>query len=753
MMRTSLRKRIAGCLALAAGLILAHPWAQAAENDPIAADQPVAADQPIDARADQLDYNRETGWIEGRGSVVILKGDLELRADHVRVNVNTEMAHAIGHVTLRRGAEELYRGERFDYSFKTGKGTVEGLTLKVPPFRLLESRDARKVGRNRFIVRNGKVTTCALPHPGTHYHLAARELEVVPDDYLKAKGVVWYFGSVPVFYFPYWRSNLKEGSGFRFRPGHSSRMGAFLLSSYRQRLTPYLKSETHLDVREKRGVAVGQDLKWERPEAWRGEVSGYYADDQKPVADDEDPATKDVEQERYRLKVSHQQVFPDTSYLFLRSEYLSDAYLREDFFESEYRESRQPENYVSYTRRGDQVTVGALTRFRLNDFYENVDRMPELSLDAMRQRLGDSAFYYESRTTASFLERVYPEGSESDDYSSFRFDTSHMVYHIDKYFGFLNLIPRSGVRGTYYSDTRESETVTREEMVFRTNLVVNASGLTNAVVTVQPESITETQSVEGGSELRGLLELGFETSFKAFRSWHTIQGPRRHIVQPYANYTFVPEPNVTPDELPQFDEVDRLTKRNEVRIGTRNKYQKKDESSIIDLADVDVFTTYYFDPEDDQESLESLGLDAEFNPADWLELDMEGAYDIPESEISDFDTRLWFRPEYYWRLGLEHRYRREENNQITANLDLFPCDAWGFGVETRYEFETSRLEEQGLYVQRNLDCLSFKLGGSVLPGYTRSDGTEREDEIRVKLEIWLTAFPEQRFGGKSGADW
>ena len=99
-----------------------------------------------------------------------------------------------------------------------------------------------------------------------------------------------------------------------------------------------------------------------------------------------------------------------------------------------------------------------------------------------------------------------------------------------------------------------------------------------------------------------------------------------------------------------------------------------------------------------------------------------------------------------WRIGIEHRYRDSESNLLAADATFYPNQKWAFNIFGRYEFEESRLEEQGGYVQRKLDCLGIRVGASVLPGYTRSDGTEREDEYRVLLEVWLTAFPEVGLG-------
>ena len=64
----------------------------------------------------------------------------------------------------------------------------------------------------------------------------------------------------------------------------------------------------------------------------------------------------------------------------------------------------------------------------------------------------------------------------------------------------------------------------------------------------------------------------------------------------------------------------------------------------------------------------------------------------------------------------------------------------------RFEFQTSRLEEQGVTVARTLDCMVVTLGGSILPGYTRDDGTQRDTEYRVTFQLWFSAFPNVKLG-------
>ena len=97
-----------------------------------------------------------------------------------------------------------------------------------------------------------------------------------------------------------------------------------------------------------------------------------------------------------------------------------------------------------------------------------------------------------------------------------------------------------------------------------------------------------------------------------------------------------------------------------------------------------------------------------------------------------------------WSAGLEQRYWKDESSLWSAKLNWKPSAQWTFGSHVRYEAEESRLEEYGGYAQRRYDCLAWRTGVDIMPSYTRTDGTQREDEWRVMIEFWLTDFPSSR---------
>jgi LPS-assembly protein len=380
-----------------------------------------AAKIPIEAEADELEYDGAGGWIHARGNVTIKKGGQILKADQVRVNTTTEDAYAEGNVWFQPAVgAKPWTGESAEYNFKTREGIVTELSGMSGPFTI-DSDENSKQSDGSYLAQGVSLTTCTNDAAFKHYSVHASKLTLVPDEYLKCRHARFYAGRIPIFYLPYFKTDFDSGTGWHFEPGYSSDMGAFLLSSYRQKLNPTLKSNTHLDYRSKRGGAVGQDFLWsDQEQRYEGIVSGYYLDDDKPIEEGEDEG-KDIDNERYRFHLDHSHSFGDRSYLLVNADYVSDEDLLEDFFEDDFRSIRQPDNYLVYTYRGDDFTANVQARKRLNDFYADLDRMPEGSIDFQRRRLGDTAFYYEGLTSVGYLEQLYADGSSDEDYSSFSF--------------------------------------------------------------------------------------------------------------------------------------------------------------------------------------------------------------------------------------------------------------------------------------------------------------------------------------------
>ena len=730
-------------------------------------------DSPIEAKADSLNYDKNTGWIEAKGHVIIKKGDVILKAEYVQVNANTEDAHAYGGVELLRGAKK-WNGRMLDYNFKTDRGSASAMTYAEPPYQL--NADKFENGKEGdYKLYGATATTCTNDMAKAHYRIKAKEMTIYPGDRIKGKHATVMMGHVPVMYLPYWNKSINRDNGWFFRPGYSSKWGAYLLSTYRYSFSDLLMSESHIDYRQKRGVAVGEDLLWE-DQYHDGIFSMYYADDKQPVEDDAPAGHPEIDPQRYRIKFEHNVDFTDYDYLMLKANYVSDIDFREDFFRKEFRQSTQPENFAVYNHSAENYTAGLQARTRLNDFYDSINRLPEAGISVMRTQLGDSPYYYDGVSSVGWLQHQYPKGSGAEDYDSGRLDTLHMIYRPEKLFGFLTVVPRAGFRGTIYTATKDETTSMQLVTVTTTNSVITSSGSTNFTFTSTSSSNNVTTVTPGGSKLRAKFEIGSEVSLKAYKNFGDALTPRRHVLEPYLNYTLVPEPSVDQEDLYQFDYIDTFAMEHFMKLGVRNKIQGKKKyvtsttNSVYagkpaaakqtqylpyDIIDVDIYTSLLFEKPEGANFLSDFVIDVEFTPNDFFRVDADGIYDTDGEGLYDMalmatimDPGSTTRHSLYALSG-EYRFRKNENNLIGANISLMPTRNWTYNLLGRYEGELSRLEEVGLAIQRNYDCMTCRTGVAFLPGYDRTDGSLVEDDYRIIFELTISAFPKFGIGRRN----
>lgn len=698
------------------------------------------ADEAIDFSADDFSYSADQSLIIARGNVVVTQGAERATADYMTLNRSSGEIYARGNVTYSSGGT-IWKGEQLTYNFKTKVGRPGGFTAYFPPF-YITANDSVKTSPKVTKLTGVTVTTCEGPEPEAAMKFAEATLSENEEGEREISGsdvsVEW--NGVPVMWFPKFSRTLGgHDSWFEYLPGYSSRRGAFLLTAFNLKLGTELLATTHVDPMSKRGIGIGQDFAWDDESvdangrknfAWEGGFKAYWLKDNEPFKnEDEERDYGDVQDDqRYRLKLSHRHNFTPRDYFIGGANYLSDPNILDDFFNDEYRRGVQPENRATYTHRGDNYTLAVEVNKRLNDFYENVERTPEVRLDINRTELGDSGLYYESQNSFGHLERAYAEGDTNyllrlgisgvqTNYDAFRFDTGHRFFYPTRHFGWLNLTPRAGYQGTYYSTTYDH----KKEFV----TVIS----TNAPVTITTNSFD--RYFEEGSGVRNLFELGLEASFKAFKTWDNLVvldggDGLRHVAEPYIDYSFIPEPNLTREDLPQFDRIDRLGERHDIQIGMRNKLQTRHNKSIWDIVDADVWTYYRVEKvNEEDEDFDFIYSHTELKLLRNLPVDFDFAYDPYEGNFEQFATQIaYLDNEDRSRYGLEYRFRDDGEDFITPFILWRPRGQFGFEAFWRHDFDTQELEEQSYFVHWDSTCLGYGLG------FRETDGD---------YQFWVTA--------------
>ena len=256
-------------------LALALPgmiWA-AAQTPSSPASEPVRVQRPAKSRPVQLQpgkrlrlaspHNVPDGWvlITGKPGTGIVEGpwrrlhggaelethDQLLRADQIDYNEDTGDAEARGHVYLQNfdGGDELW-ADRAEYNIDAEQGKfykVRGTSpVEIPrrpgvlpssnPYHF-EGKWAEKL-ENKYLLHDGFITNCNMPKPW--WTLRGPLFDIIPRDRAIAHNALFRVRRVPLFFTPYFYKSLERmprRSGF-LTPniGNSSRRGKMLGFGY-----------------------------------------------------------------------------------------------------------------------------------------------------------------------------------------------------------------------------------------------------------------------------------------------------------------------------------------------------------------------------------------------------------------------------------------------------------------------------------------------------------------------------------------
>ncbi len=209
-------------LLLASGIVTSQTLPPAAAT--VSASESAPATVPAAAPAGQTEEEVTIRAVEQEkdGSIYHLRGNVEiryrtyiLRADQVTYNADTGDSEPEGHVVLDGGPyDEHIEASHGTYNLRAETGTfysvigTVGLQMRKSRYVLTTSNPfaftgkiVEKHGPDHYLVRQGTVTTCELPHPKWRFN--AKHISVDVDSTAKIYNSDFRLMGMPVFYFPY----------------------------------------------------------------------------------------------------------------------------------------------------------------------------------------------------------------------------------------------------------------------------------------------------------------------------------------------------------------------------------------------------------------------------------------------------------------------------------------------------------------------------------------------------------------------
>ena len=693
------------------------------------------APQKVDIKADYSDYDQNLGVAKASGDVVVTYGEVTIHADEVEYHRFSGKVFARNNVRVF-GTGEIVDAEEIIYNVKTGEMTTSQFKSALEPIYIISDNVSRPDEDQEGPVTLHDATFTTHDSANPDHRIRVNRLEIYPDDKIVMHGAKFYMGNRQVFWFPYYVQPLHAELGYYIIPGWNSAWGGFALNSYGFMVGEDILAKAQLDFRSERGIAGGVELKAQkfRDNPNIGRLKVYYAQDNNPqLRFNGTTRSSGVSSSRYRLNLQHRVYFPgsddETFYLDFDINRLSDRYVYEDFFQTEFRIDPKPDNLVNLTKIFDQGEVSLTGRFQLNEFFQSDTRTPELAIDIVRTPIADSGFYYQGMTTYGLIDEELDDDAVLrglvDPGGFNRFRTYHEFLYPTKVGGILNVVPRAGFGYANYSN-------------------FEMPGLNTF------ESTT--------------THFGVDVSFKmSKRSPHIVNralglNGLLHVVRPYANFSYVstdeingrftpidrftPTTRLRPIDMPLFTSIDDIRDWQIIRAGIAQKWITKRDGHSYDWLSLNTYLDIYGEDPEFGRNVSNLYTEVEWSPLRWLTASTTAQVPLFDDalDFSEINSALQFMPTDWFRFEVGHYFLNdhpffEDSSLLTLNTYTRLSDEWGFSTAHRFEGDDGTLEYQQYSIHKDLASWTASLGAII------RDNRTGENEYGILLSLTLKAFP------------
>jgi len=644
---------------------------------------------PIVVNGDRVEYSADSKEVNISGNVLITYKGSRMTSDRVKVNTVTKDAVAEGNVLLQDESGTI-EAESLLYNFDTKKGTMLKAKIKSGN-QYGRGEQIDRISDTQFTVKNGYLTSCNLDEP--HYKIHSKKIEITAGDKITSHSDILYVGKTPIFYLPQYTHSLKDSfTHFQFRPGYTKDWGAYLLTTYRDDLNKNAKIRFFLDYRDRRGVGEGFGLNYDTIFAGKGDFKFYYINEQDKKERDTLPVNAATEFERYLVRWRHAwKIDPKTT---LTSEYykIEDkkraadptvSFLK-DYFYTEYEKDVLPKSYVLLTHGFQEGIANITFQKRVNRWYTQTEKLPELTYDLTNFRLGESPLYYTDQTKIASL--AYKTARPSDrNHSVTRIDNFNQLSLPSKV-SFLWFTPYTGIRETYYSKDKNNNP-----------LGVRTAFSTGAEVSTKFYKVLNVNSEFCGIEVNGL----------------------RHVISPIVKYDYVHEPTVHASKLRPdffttaennefFDYIDNVRRTSAFNIELVNKLQTKRNDETVDLAMFRIETDYRLRNDAYASGFSDFFLETELMPYSWLRFDADATYDYRQEyyKTANANINFTFAKERDFSIG--DRYERKGHRDLTTQFSWRINPKWKFRIYERFQLYSNDtpkgLIQQQYSISRDLHC-------------------------------------------------
>jgi LPS-assembly protein len=686
----------------------------------------------------------------------------------------------------------MHHGDRATYNIQNQTLDTSGLIVSYDPI-LFNSQTLHSAqddsGQKYYEGSDVNITSDDTQNP--NFWLRAKKATIFPNEKIILHDLTFLIGNTPFFWFPYINQSANPKLGYRFIPGARSNWGFFFLTSYGIMLggdekssnsaeTPWLLSIWHADIRSRRGLGFGVDLLDARIQD-NDNLSGlklYYNYDTNPFITRSGLPRNDINNNRwqaafqYRKELKLQDTKADYALNFdLHA--LSDNNFLEDFDPGFYRNNAEPDNSIFLTRRSESSLFTGLFTPRLNDFYRN-DSRTELSFDQIKHPILDSRFLHEGQTSISMIEEKISDPIRNSILEPLLTLPANDP-SLPKLLGQVSRYERllvNRIRELPSGDPRQESL--RQKLTdpafsrFHTYQELAHPFTYDNWLYLTPKigaGYTRYMDIDGpvNNSDRTIFSTGLEASVKLKKDYGDIIIPRlglnciRHILQPYANYSYLSLDNL-PTDFPtidrltfstrpvpinpgRFNAIDDLQNWNLIRLGMRNRLLTKRNDATHEWLFVDTYIDSYLNDPELNRDFSNLYNDIFWNPLPWFSAYVSTQFPIINSGsgFNEAVTGFRFMPTPEIEFSISNNYLKnqeflQDSNRIQFESYARLNDNWGISFLQQWEFEDNTLEFQRYNIHRNFD--NWIIGA----GFILRDNRIK-NEYGFMIDFTLREFP------------
>ena len=697
--------------------------------------------------ADELTHVQEPVDLHAKGNVEITQQSSTITADEIHFRLDPaeegtpeapkileggeEEARAAldkGHLTLHKAhvvepTREM-TADFMDYDFKSGKGELTNATGQAGIYYFAADK-LHLHGPQTLSGENVWVTTCDRPNP--HYKIRLSELEMVDGQPVAGSNARLQLGKADTpLYLPKWRRGGVGGSPWTldFDSGRQADIGYFVNVGQAYEINPDVTLGPRLFVTEKEGVGFGADLTYDfmnnpasRLYRTQGDAHGLY-----------------TTEDRGYVHWYHRYEYSNDLVVRAQVEHWSDEAFYKDFYYDAFRARSQPRTFANVTYRQPTYIATGTVRAQSHNWFSGTEQLPDATFHWLERPLAENLYF--SFDTANGYYNREPNGVDGGRSAN----TARLTYSWDPMPG-LAITPFWEVDGYLYSRNRISDSSTG---VFSTNVGVTAQ--------------TRLHRTYAG-----------RWGFSAFK----------HMIVPSITYSYRPDTNVDPREIPQYDPLDSIFGRSRIETKLSNILYGRD-AETGEVWQVARFTLYQGnDLRNERSTTEDYEVELDVRPRPWWGLQVVGErqktsgddhtlspysfarnyprlYQSIVGEVFGVDEALDYSGRFgdynrmlaqlYYdgeprgekisgRVGFAYTKTQDEvfNREALYGLGYKFSDKWGFGFEHTYDFENNDLRSQTYELRRSLHCWE-----------TAIRFRDRESGFDINIEFNIKAFPGSR---------